>query len=63
MIQGMYGAIESGVSSRNEKMLKGTFKEMADYSFPEEHQKIFGQLKQLFEAGDYDGMQKILDDR
>jgi DegV family protein with EDD domain len=63
LLQGMYGAIKSGVSSKNEKMLKGTFKEMADYSFPEEHQKIFGQLKQLFEAGDYDGMQKILDDR
>ena len=63
MINGMYDAISLGVEKRNEKILKGTFLEMADYSFPEEHQKIFEDLRERFEKGDYSGMEEILASR
>ncbi len=63
MINGMYEAITLGVKDRNDKILRGTFLEMADYSFPEEHQKIFLDLKEHFESGDYAGMEEILSSR
>lgn len=63
MINGMYEAITLGVKDRNDKILKGTFMEMADYSFPEKHQKIFLELKERYESGDYAGMEEILASR
>ena len=63
MINGMYEAITLGVKDRNDKILRGTFLEMADYSFPDEHQKIFLDLKEHFESGDYAGMEEILSSR
>jgi DegV family protein with EDD domain len=63
LVNSMYDALKLGVGSRNEKILKGTFAEMADYAFPEPHQAVFTDLKELFEKGDYEEMEKILSER
>lgn len=59
LIKSMYEALNEGIKQKNEGYISNLFKEMEDYDLGE-HKDRFDRLRELFEAKDYDGMQKIL---
>ncbi|RKM61125.1 DegV family EDD domain-containing protein [Butyrivibrio sp. CB08] len=60
LVKSMYTALEAGAKEKNKEFLENTFKEMADYTFSEEHTNTIAKLKDAFAAGDYEEMEKIL---
>jgi HPt (histidine-containing phosphotransfer) domain-containing protein len=63
LMKSMYEAIEQGVDQKNEALLAGTFKEMADYQLPECCIATVEKLKEHFKNLDYEAMKKVLVER